>query len=74
MDCRVCYLMRTLRQNLTDHSHREFQFCGSWTLFAWPVSDFVLLDMPQAGPLHGTLLCTSQAGTVGIISLSEMEQ
>lgn len=52
----------------------EFQFCGSWTLFAWPVSDFVLLDMPQAGPLHGTLLCTSQAGTVGIISLSEMEQ
>lgn len=52
----------------------EFQFCGSWTLFAWPVSGFVLLDMPQAGPLRGTLLCTSQAGTVGIISLSEMEQ
>ncbi|KIR99396.1 hypothetical protein L804_03024 [Cryptococcus deuterogattii 2001/935-1] len=52
----------------------EFQFCGSWTLFAWPVSDFVLLDMPQAGTLRGTLLCTSQAGTVGIISMSEMEQ
>lgn len=62
------------RQSLTDHSHSEFQFCGSWTLFAWPVSGFVLLDMPQAGPLRGTLLCTSQAGTVGIISLSEMEQ
>ncbi|OXG25397.1 hypothetical protein C367_03219 [Cryptococcus neoformans Ze90-1] len=52
----------------------EFRFCGSWTLFAWPVSDFVLLDMPQAGSLRGTLLCTSQAGTVGIISLSKMEQ
>lgn len=67
-------LRYSLRQSLTDHAHSEFRFCGSWTLFAWPVSDFVLLDMPQAGPLRGTLLCTSQAGTVGIICLSKMEQ
>lgn len=33
-----------------------------------------LLDMPEAGPLVNCLLCVSQAGTVGLISLVEMEQ
>ncbi|KAK8849511.1 hypothetical protein IAR55_004845 [Kwoniella newhampshirensis] len=50
-----------------------FQLCGSWTLFAWPVESLALLDMPQAGTLQGTLLCTSKAGTIGLVSLSTTE-
>nr|XP_019009161.1 uncharacterized protein I206_05807 [Kwoniella pini CBS 10737]OCF47942.1 hypothetical protein I206_05807 [Kwoniella pini CBS 10737] len=46
---------------------------GSWTLFADPVQNIALLDMPQAGPLIGCLLITSREGTVGIISLKEMD-
>ncbi|WWD20135.1 hypothetical protein CI109_104611 [Kwoniella shandongensis] len=51
-----------------------FKLCGSWSLFAWPVESLSLLDMPQAGSLQGSLLCTSKAGTIGIISLVNMEQ
>ncbi|WVQ79391.1 hypothetical protein IAT38_001488 [Cryptococcus sp. DSM 104549] len=51
-----------------------FKFCGSWTLFAWPVHSFTLIDVPQAGHLQGHLLCTSEAGTIGILSLRDMEQ
>ena len=53
---------------------RTFELQGSWTLFAYPVQSVSLLDMPQAGTLAGNLLCTSQAGTVGLISLVDMEQ
>ncbi|WWC65680.1 uncharacterized protein I303_108301 [Kwoniella dejecticola CBS 10117] len=49
-----------------------FTICGSWTLFADPVSKIAVLDLPQAGPLRGCLLITSREGTVGIISLKEM--
>nr|XP_019043333.1 hypothetical protein I302_07908 [Kwoniella bestiolae CBS 10118]OCF22263.1 hypothetical protein I302_07908 [Kwoniella bestiolae CBS 10118] len=50
-----------------------FKLCGSWTLFADPVKDVASLNMPQAGPLHGCALVTSREGTVGLISLKEMD-
>ncbi|KAK6908897.1 hypothetical protein I203_102903 [Kwoniella mangroviensis CBS 8507] len=50
-----------------------FKLCGSWTLFADPVKDVALLNMSQAGTLQGCLLITSRDGTVGIISLKEMD-
>ncbi|WWC92997.1 uncharacterized protein L201_007961 [Kwoniella dendrophila CBS 6074] len=51
----------------------SFKLCGSFTLFADPVKDIALLDMTEAGPLRGCLLVISNDGTVGIISLKEMD-
>ena len=53
---------------------RPFELLGSWTLFADPVHLIALLEMPQAGILRTCVLCTSQDGTIGIISLKEMDQ
>lgn len=53
---------------------RSFELQGSWSLFAFPVQSIALLDMAQAGSLQNHLFCVSQAGTVGIIALQEMEQ
>ncbi|WVF68617.1 hypothetical protein IAT40_003387 [Kwoniella sp. CBS 6097] len=50
-----------------------FKLSASFTLFADPVKSVSLLDMPQAGSLEGCLLVTSNDGTVGIISLKEMD-
>lgn len=47
---------------------------GSWTLFADAVSSLSLIDLPNAGFLRNCLLCTSADGTIGIISLADMEQ
>ncbi|ODO06895.1 hypothetical protein I350_04255 [Cryptococcus amylolentus CBS 6273] len=51
----------------------DFAFQGSWTLFAWPVESFAVLDKPQAGPLQNCLLAASRAGTVAVLGLDEME-
>ncbi|KAI9633004.1 uncharacterized protein MKK02DRAFT_40384 [Dioszegia hungarica] len=51
-----------------------FELQGSWTLFAFPVHTITLLADPKYGSLGGCVMCTSQAGTVGLISLAEMEQ
>ncbi|WVQ75054.1 hypothetical protein IAR50_004663 [Cryptococcus sp. DSM 104548] len=51
----------------------DFEFQGSWTLFAWPVKSITVLDRPQAGPLRNCLLAASQAGTVALLGLDDME-
>nr|ODN95521.1 hypothetical protein L204_04061 [Cryptococcus depauperatus CBS 7855] len=51
----------------------DFEFCGSWTLFECPVRSSTLLNMPQAGSIRGSLMCASEAGTIGLISLDNME-
>lgn len=53
---------------------RPFSLQGSWTLFADPVSRVCLIDEQAKGPLSRSLLCVSVDGTVGIISLEDMEQ
>ncbi|OCF37103.1 hypothetical protein I316_01008 [Kwoniella heveanensis BCC8398] len=49
------------------------KLCASFTLFADPVRNVALLNMPQAGGLQNCLLVSSNDGTVGIISLKEMD-
>ena len=51
-----------------------FELQGTFTLFAWPVRTITLLDMLEAGDLYGSVLCTSDVGSVGLISLKEMDQ
>lgn len=53
---------------------RSAQLVASWTLFADPVEKLAILDMPDAGMLQDHLICVSQEGTVGVISLAKMEQ
>ena len=53
---------------------RPFELLGTWTLFADPVRDIGLLDFPQAGILRDCVLCTSYDGTIGVISMKEMDQ
>jgi hypothetical protein len=43
-------------------------------MFADPVESIALIDKTNAGPLQDHILCTSREGTVGIISLADMEQ
>lgn len=58
----------------TAHDSRPFELLGSWTLFADPVYGLASLDIGQAGILRGCVICTSRAGTIGVISLKEMDQ
>ncbi|WVR08230.1 hypothetical protein IAU60_005277 [Kwoniella sp. DSM 27419] len=50
-----------------------FRQCGSFTLFADPIKSVALLDIPQAGSLDGCLLAVSEGGTIGIVSLKDMD-
>jgi hypothetical protein len=43
-------------------------------MFADPVEDLAMIDMDEAGALQDHLICTSQEGTIGVISLKDMEQ
>jgi hypothetical protein len=43
-------------------------------VFADPVDDLAMIDMNDAGALQDHLICLSQDGTIGAISLKEMEQ
>ncbi|ORY34903.1 hypothetical protein BCR39DRAFT_515490 [Naematelia encephala] len=52
----------------------SFKLEGSWTLFAEPVDVIAMLDLAEAGPLRGCVICVSTLGTVGLISLREMDQ
>lgn len=43
-------------------------------MFADPVDDLALIDMKDAGALQDHLICSSQEGTIGVVSLKDMEQ
>ena len=64
--------------NAVDKKHtdgfRSAQLLASWTLFADPVRNIIMVDMIEAGVLQDHLICVSQEGTIGVISLTQMEQ
>lgn len=49
---------------------------GTWTLFDDPVRSATVIDPDSviAGKLAGTLLCTSERGTVAVLDLKEMDE
>ncbi|RXK36360.1 hypothetical protein M231_06397 [Tremella mesenterica] len=51
-----------------------FKLEASFTMFAYPVKTILRLTMPEAGNLRDCVLCTSDVGSVGVISLKEMDQ
>ncbi|EIW71713.1 hypothetical protein TREMEDRAFT_27484 [Tremella mesenterica DSM 1558] len=51
-----------------------FKLEASFTMFAYPVKTILRLMMPEAGNLRDCVLCTSDVGSVGVISLKEMDQ
>lgn len=68
------YGMRSKAQTCkTRLMNRSGALQGSWTLFADPVDNIAMVDMPDTA-LHGHLLCTSREGTIAVISLKEMDQ
>jgi hypothetical protein len=58
---------------MTKAQSRPFQFLGTFAAFADPVQSITLLETKSESALQDTLLCASTDGTVGIISLSELE-
>ncbi|WOO76901.1 WD repeat-containing protein 7 [Vanrija pseudolonga] len=53
---------------------KPFRLRGSWTLFDDPVHNIAHLDLKEAASLEGALLCTSERGSVAVISLRDMDQ
>ncbi|TXT16045.1 hypothetical protein VHUM_00548 [Vanrija humicola] len=53
---------------------KPFRLRGSWTLFDDPVQSIAHLELKEAASLEGALLCTSERGSVAVISLRDMDQ
>ena len=55
---------------MTDAS--PFELKGSWTVFAHPVQSAAVVNA-KSSTLNDVLLCTSEDGTVALLSLTDLD-